>query len=109
MDKNNSEVGERIYQKRLDMGYTREKLAELSDISVQFLSDIEKGRKSMTVSTLRKISSALLVTTDYIVNGNQYINDAEILSLIDTLSPENKNQAKKLLTVFADTIKNNTK
>ena len=60
-------TGNRILKLRKDRGMTREKLAELADISVQFLADIEKGRKNMTVTTLRKLSSALLVSTDYIV------------------------------------------
>ena len=34
---------------------TREVLAVKADISVQFLADIENGRKSMTVKTLKKI------------------------------------------------------
>ena len=71
MSDQNKEVGKRITELRLERGYTREKLSELADVSVQFLADIEKGRKSMTVATLRKISAALLVSTDYIVSGTE--------------------------------------
>lgn len=68
----NSEfVGQRITDTRKRRGYSRERLAEKADISVQFLADIEKGRKSMTVNTLRRIAAALSVTTDYIVNGTE--------------------------------------
>lgn len=110
MKNQNSEVGSRILKKRSDLGYSREKLAELSDISVQFLSDIEKGKKSMTVATLRKISAALFVTTDYIVNGTQYDDDySDILTILDTLSPENKIQAKKLLITLSETIRINSR
>ena len=45
----------------VESGKPEEKLAELADISVQFLADIEKGRKSMTILTLKKIAAALLV------------------------------------------------
>ena len=61
------ETGKRIFKLRKERGLTREHLAEMADISVQFLADIEKGRKNMTVTTLRKLSSALMVSTDYIV------------------------------------------
>ncbi len=63
------ETGRRILALRKERGYTREKLAELSDISVQFLADIEKGKKNMTVTTLRKLSQALMTSSDYIING----------------------------------------
>jgi len=71
MDENSEFVGQRITDTRKRRGYSRERLAEKADISVQFLADIEKGRKSMTVNTLRRIAAALSVTTDYIVNGTE--------------------------------------
>ncbi|MBQ8781903.1 MAG: helix-turn-helix transcriptional regulator [Oscillospiraceae bacterium] len=106
MENFNAEVGARITELRKNRGYTREKLAELADISVQFLADIEKGRKSMTISTLKKIAAALLVTTDRIVNGTVPSggND-EILSILDTLSEKNKKQAEKILTAFAEAVR----
>jgi len=101
----NTEVGKRITELRFKRGYTREKLSELADISVQFLADIEKGKKSMTIATLRKLSSALLVTTDYIVNGTA-IQDSnfDIISILDSLSDKNKKQAEKILTAFAEAV-----
>ena len=104
MSDQNIEVGKRITELRLDRGYTREKLSELADVSVQFLADIEKGRKSMTVATLRKISAALLVSTDYIVNGNESDENFAINSILNTLSPKNKKQAEKILTAFAEAV-----
>ena len=45
---NNTDVGKRINEIRKYRGYTREKLSEMADVSVQFLADIEKGdRKSV--------------------------------------------------------------
>ena len=43
MNELNIEVGARITELRKQRGYTREKLSELADVSVQFLADIEKG------------------------------------------------------------------
>ncbi len=105
VDNQNMEVGIRIAELRRKRGYTREKLSELADVSVQFLADIEKGRKSMTISTLRKISAALLSTTDYIVNGTaEYDDNAAILSILNNLSEKNKKQAEKILTAFAEAV-----
>ena len=43
MNELNIAVGARITELRKQRGYTREKLSELADVSVQFLADIEKG------------------------------------------------------------------
>jgi len=105
MDDQNKEVGIRITELRRKRGYTREKLSELADVSVQFLADIEKGRKSMTIATLRKISSALLVSTDYIVNGTPVQDkNSDIISILDSLSDKNKKQAEKILIAFAEAV-----
>ncbi len=105
MNELNTEVGARITELRKQRGYTREKLSEFADVSVQFLADIEKGRKSMTVATLKRIAAALLVTTDYIVNGTSGDNNNEsIISILDTLSEKNKKQAEKILTAFAEAV-----
>lgn len=104
-----TETGNRILNLRKNQGLTRERLAEMSDISVPFLADIEKGKKNMTVTTLRKLASALLVTTDYIVNGQKSSSsedELELLNLFKTLSPQNQRQAIKLLRVFAEAIDN---
>ena len=104
MENFNTEVGARITELRKKRGYTREKLSELSDVSVQFLADIEKGRKSMTIATLKRIAAALLVTTDYIVNGTADSDNDGIISILNTLSDKNKKQAEKILTAFAEAV-----
>ena len=107
MEDYNIEVGARITELRRKRGYTREKLSELSDVSVQFLADIEKGRKSMTISTLRKISAALLSTTDYIVNGTtDHDGNQVILSVYNSIPDKNKKQAETILAAFAEAVNN---
>lgn len=108
MDKQWLEVGQRILRLRKSYGYTQEHLAELADISVQFLIQIEHGKKTMKIGTLRKLSAALSVSADYIINGSDsHSENAEINALLSTLSEENRKQAVKLLAVFADTINMN--
>ena len=68
-------VGKRIRKIREYQHLTREQLAEQADISVQFLADIEVGRKSMSINTLFKISNALHVSNDYLISG---ANDSSI-------------------------------
>lgn len=101
------DTGKRILSLRKKYGLTRELLAEMSDISVQFLADIEKGRKNMTVTTLRKICSSLHVTADYIINGSvSTTTEDELINLCRSLSPTRQEQAIKMLTVFVEAIEN---
>lgn len=100
------EVGQRISNLRNQYGYTQEKLAEMSDISVQFLSDIERGKKNMTVTTLRKISSALCVTADYIINGVSDEGESELIELCKTLSPDNRLRALKIIRILIEAAEN---
>lgn len=65
MDEQLIEVGNRVFQLRKTLGLTQEKLAELADISVQFLVQIEHGQKTMKIGTLRKLCSALSVSADF--------------------------------------------
>ncbi len=107
MDEKISQVGQRIFALRKQQNLTREMLAEKADISVQFLADIEKGRKNMTITTLRKISAALFATTDYIVNGSKEKTDeteCELIDLCKSLSPKLQAKAIKLLKVYLEVV-----
>lgn len=57
----------------------------------------------MTVTTLRKISSALCVTADYIINGTSDENESELIALCKTLSPENRQRAVKIIRILLET------
>jgi transcriptional regulator with XRE-family HTH domain len=55
------QFGLRLKQLRLAHGLTQERLAELSGISVDFLSLIERGRNSPSFQNLSELSVALKV------------------------------------------------
>lgn len=96
-------IGTRIAHIRKMRGYTQEKLAELADISIQFLSDIENDKKNMTVKTLKHIAESLDVTTDYIITGRETGHENfKIYTMIDTLSDKNKKKAEKILATFIE-------
>lgn len=98
------ETGARILQVRKERGLTREGLAERADISVQFLADIERGAKSMTISTLRKLCAALNVTTDFIVNGVDPASPEDETAWLDlyrSLPERDRPYAAELIRTFA--------
>lgn len=105
MDEHWTAIGERISKLRKNLGLTQEKLAEKADISVQFLVQIEHGKKNMKIATLQRLCSALSVSADYIINGTEAEPcSTEVHSLLNTLSEEDRLKAVKLLAAFARII-----
>ena len=105
----NQEIGFRIREIREFSNYTRENLAEKANISVQFLADIETGRKSMTVKTLKSLSESLSVSSDYILFGkttgnSSNPNDSSIYLLLETLSEEQRRDAEEILKIYVRAI-----
>lgn len=98
----NREIGLRLRSLREEKSLTRERLAEYADISVQFLADIETGRKGMTVQTLRKLATSLHCSTDAIVFGGAVKSENHTASLAHTLlslTPAQANLAADILAL----------
>ncbi len=77
----NIQIGERCRQARDAAGYTQEQLAEMVEVSTQFLSDAERGVTGMSVSTIIKICTILSVSTDFILLGCESNSAEDALSI----------------------------
>ena len=77
------EIGKRIMDRRKKLGLTQEALAEKGDVTTQFVSYTESGKRAMRPENLLKISSALEVSADYLLTGE--IIDKDLLILSDKL------------------------
>ncbi len=67
-------LGERIKQGRKTNNITRERLAEMVDVSPRFLAEVEAGKVGVSLQTLKNISIALSLPTDFLLgltNENQ--------------------------------------
>lgn len=63
------EIGRRIQSRRRQLGYTQEQLAEMMDVSIQMVSNLERGNKAIRIDNLVNLSRILQVSTDYILTG----------------------------------------
>lgn len=88
----NIAIGLRIRNLREKQSLSRERFAEIAGISTQFVADIETGKKGMTIATLQKICSALNVTADYIVYGENPSISNDLLALLSTLDSDKQEQ-----------------
>ena len=75
----------RIRKAREDLGYTREKFAELLDVSVSYMAEVERGRTGISVKMLMKICNVLGLSADYVLFGEERGEDALLLDRIKRL------------------------
>jgi transcriptional regulator with XRE-family HTH domain len=64
-----SGVGERIKNRRLELGWTQDQLSQKAGISKSFLSDLENGKRSVGADNLLDIARALGVSLDFLMTG----------------------------------------
>jgi len=115
------QVGDVIYQLRIKHGLTQHELSRLVDVPQPNLSNIEKGKRDITVGTLQRIAAVLECSmSDFfleaekhpeaggfsrarieklaaaIVNGTQKLTgeDGEIVRLFQALRPQLASQAR---------------
>lgn len=84
-----SEIGNRIHDFRIQNHYTQAQFAELIDISVNFLSEIENGKKGMSQDTICRICSYFNISADYLLFGKELQPD----------NPHKLTETASLLTV----------
>ena len=78
-------IGYRVHSYRLEQRYTQAELAELMDISVNFLSDIENGKKGMSQETLYKFCKNCNLSADYVLFGETFTGkSSDVKVLIET-------------------------
>lgn len=62
-------VGERIKERRLEIGWTQDQLCTKAGLSKSFLSELENGKRSVSAANLLDIARALNVSLDYLMTG----------------------------------------
>ena len=63
-------LGERIKMERLNKKLTQEKLAEMANLSVSFLGQIERGDRKPSLETVVKISNVLDISVDILLQDS---------------------------------------
>lgn len=95
-------IGKRIQNRRKQLGYTQEQLAEMMNVSVQMVSNLERGNKAIRIDNLINISQIMNISTDYILTGKQSQQDISNLSeQISNLSPKERKMIALLVNYCA--------
>lgn len=78
------EMGKRIQNRRKQQGYTQEQLADMMNVSIQMVSNLERGNKAIRIDNLINLCESLDISADYILTGKE--NAADISALAARIS-----------------------
>lgn len=97
-------VGERLRRARLEKKLTQADLAEKLDISVTYLSKVERGVSRINLKRLQELCALLDISEIYILSGTSedsknYL-DKDFKNLLEKCSPEQQ----KLIYNLAKTV-----
>ena len=108
-------IGSNIKKFRKELNLTQSELAEKSNISRTYLSDVENDRYNPSIDTLKDISKALSIDTEVLIIGlrkeSELDEDLHIIQRIrNSLSEYDKEKMNDMLNIiitsFKDQIEN---
>ena len=97
-------IGQRLKNTRLEKKLTQENLAEQLDVSVAFLSRIERGLSHINLKRLSQICSILDVSEGYILNGTSSTSEQYLISEFNDILSKCPANKQKLIYKIAKTI-----
>lgn len=93
----NIEIGARIKQQRKMQNLSRERLAELSGYSINFIQEVERGRSGLSSESIRALSVALKTSADSLLFGNDAEDVSYIARLFATVPPDKRKHIIRII------------
>ena len=101
----NKELGNRIKKARINQNLTQEQLAEMLDISVSYVSLIERGGRNATVETLLAIADVLQVSVASLLQDSADLDkDGEQSNIWQELTKNRTVEEKDMILQTVKTI-----
>ena len=97
-------IGERLKKARIENNLTQEKLAEKLDVSIAFLSRIERGSSHISLKRLSQICDILGITEGSILNGSSNNSNTYLASEFDDILKNTTPEKQKLIYRIATII-----
>lgn len=96
------EIGQRLRQRRQELGLTRDKMSELADIGSGYYGQLEVGTSQMSIDTLIKLSRSMHLSMEYILFGEGYEpgDSSAVMDLLQRCTPRELSLAEEVLKLF---------
>lgn len=99
-------IGQRLKRARIEKNLTQEQLAEKIEVSVAFLSRIERGNSHINLKRLSEICNILDVSEGYILNGTSSSSklylDSEFSNILKKCSSEKQRLIYNIAKLIAE-------
>ena len=96
-------VGKRIKEVRKQKGMSQDELAERAELSSQYISQIETGRKKGSLPTYNKLAKALGVSIDELTGSIS--EGSKVLSDVDLILQDCSKEERELLVEVLRVVK----
>ena len=92
-------LGERIQQRRLQLGLSQSEAAEKLDLSISFFSRIERGEKVASLETIIKIVNFFEFSLDFLFQDSikKGVSDNLQIELLQIFIDKSPKQAERLI------------
>ena len=97
-------IGKRIKNARKEINMTQEVLAEKADVSVGYISQIERGICKVNLDTLAIIANILNCDVSFLIDGTSHLNDTYLRNEITEKIMLCSDKQKKLILEFVDLL-----
>jgi transcriptional regulator with XRE-family HTH domain len=61
--------GDRMRERRKELGYSQERLAQIVDLHMTYVSSVERGERNVSLVNIARIAEALDCDPAYLVEG----------------------------------------
>ena len=99
-------MGDRIKQTRRMQGLTQEQLAEKVDVTLEYISQIERGLKMPSMQVFVKLVETLDVSADYLlrdsVSTRNLYGDKQIGAKLERLTPKQRVALEALIDTYIE-------
>lgn len=85
---------------------SQERLAELADLSVTYIGQIERAERHFRIEAMMKIAAALEVTADSLLCGNQNLYNDEFCEDLNELVKDCGSYEKQIIFDTVSALKN---
>ena len=100
-------IGERLKKARTDKGLTQEALSNKINVSIAYLSRIERGSSFISLKRLSQLCELLNISEGQILNGTNIDSKNYLSNDFAKLLNQCTDEQKKLIYEIAKTIINN--
>lgn len=91
---NYKEIGQRIAQRRRELGFKQYEVCEMIDVNYKYLSNLETGRSAPSLEVVMKLCETLQTTPDYLLLGTisaeKAVTRKQLSQRIEELDTKNK-------------------